>query len=124
MFFINWATKADFIGEHADRESSACKVCSAEQKAIYQVEQNYFLLYWLPLFPTKRVVYRICSSCSFKSKLRAGGSRLLDDHSADKLTELNSYFPKKYKFKYFWGILVFALIAALIAWFVLSVLKS
>lgn len=117
---ISWATKTDPVADLADTELSACKVCSASGHARYLVEQNYFLLYGLPLFPAQRVTSRICPFCSFKSKLRRGSSHLLDDHAGNKMAEINSAYPKKMKFKYIWGNLVLLIILGLIAWFVLS----
>lgn len=117
---ISWATKIDPLADITDPVSSTCKVCSASGQARYLVEQNYFLLYGLPLFPTKRVIFRICPSCSVKSKLRPGNSRVLDDYASNKIAELNTAYPPKMKFKYFWGAFVLAFIVSMIAWFLIS----
>ncbi|MGV3631660.1 MAG: hypothetical protein ACO1O6_10645 [Bacteroidota bacterium] len=117
---ISWATKADPVADITDTDLSSCKVCSASGHARYLVEQNYFLLYGLPLFRTQRVIFRICSSCSFKSRLRRGNSAVLDDHAGNKIAEINTAYPPKMKFKYFWGAFVLALLAGMIGWFLIS----
>ncbi|MES2587817.1 MAG: hypothetical protein V4622_02485 [Bacteroidota bacterium] len=117
---ISWATKIDFIGKLDDTLVETCKVCGQENKPIYNVEQVYFLLYWLPIFPTNRLIYKICPSCSFKSKLRNKQSNLIDDNSNSNLANINFHFPKKNKLKYFWGWIVYALIFALIGLFIFN----
>ncbi len=112
---ISWATKADYVGELSDVHSETCKVCSQENKPKYQIEQNYFILYWLPIFRTKRIIYKICTKCSFKSKLKIGNNTLIDNSSASAVILVNSTFPKKMKLKYIWGWIIYALIFSLIA---------
>ncbi|MCE3294504.1 MAG: hypothetical protein K0R65_218 [Crocinitomicaceae bacterium] len=116
---ISWATKADQLGELTDTVNSTCKVCSAENKAVYTVIQNYFLLYWMPVFPTKREIYKTCPSCTFHRKLKKTDSGLLDTDFSP-LEQINARFPKKLKLKYFWGTFVFAAIFGLIAWFIIN----
>lgn len=115
---ISWGTKADLVGEHVDTSLSTCKVCSKEGHAHYFIEQNYFLLYWLPVFRKERVIFKICPHCSFKSKLKKSNARVIDDFSSQKLEEINSIYPKKYKFKYFWGLVIYVLIFSLIGFLI------
>ncbi len=91
---ISWSSKIDIVGYSDNFLKEDCRICSVNAKPFYKVEQSYFALYGLPLFPTKRIVYKTCNSCNAQLKVKSTDSNL---HS------LSNEIPFKLKFKYVWG---------------------
>jgi zinc-ribbon family len=91
---IYWGTAVDLIGEHSDVAAEKCKICSEHSKPVYKVEQNYFKLYGLPIFPTKKMYYKTCSACSTKLKAKSTDSNMRSVKAA---------LPGNLKLKYVWG---------------------
>lgn len=94
---ISWSSKVDIIGYCDNFLKEDCRICSNSAKPLYKVEQSYFKLYGLPLFPTKRTVYKTCDSCKTQLKSKATDSNL---------DTVNRNLPKTIKFKYVWGWLI------------------
>lgn len=96
---ISWSSKIDNIGYSDNFLSEDCRICKVKSKPFYKIEQHYFTLYGLPLFPTKRVAYKTCTSCNSKLKVKSTDSNL---------QTLNNEIPSKLKFKYVWGWIILA----------------
>lgn len=107
-------TYIDLVGKTESIHAESCKVCS--EKIIYQynVEQHYIGLLSLPLFPSKRIIYRICPKCNAKLKIK------IKDPDFDWV---NQTIPKRFSFKYYWGNVVLAVIAFLLWYWYKSVMK-
>lgn len=110
---ISWATKVDFLGTFEDCPEEVCSVCGKSGKPVYHVQQNYFKLYGLPIFPTAKVISKSCNLCRFQTKAK---------QTDGNLPTIMEVFPFKHKFKYYWGIIVFVLLIGLVSWFFVSVI--
>lgn len=117
---ISWSFKTDYLGDYRDKHTSTCKVCLKDDFATYQVTQEYFAAYGLSLAPTKRVIYKNCSACSFRSKMRKLDVQLIDNQDLFTLSEIDQLYPKKLKLRYIWGWIVIAALAGLIAYIALT----
>lgn len=99
---ISWSSKIDTVGYSDNFLKEDCRICSFNAKPFYKMEQSYFTLYGLPLFPTKRIAYKTCSNCNSRLKVKSTDSNL---HT------FNNEIPFKLKFKYVWGwIILFPII--------------
>jgi hypothetical protein len=102
-------TNVDLVGSVASDITGPCQICSEKIRHIYNVEQQYFIFLFVPLFPTKRQVYKICPKCNSRLKVR----------SYDPDFEwVNKSIPKRFNLRYYWGIFVLAGIAWLLwSWY-------
>ena len=91
---ISWSSKIDTLGYYDDVLIEECRICSKKTKPVYKVEQAYFKLYGLALFPTKRAYYKTCGECKTQLKAKSTDSNLND---------VKRHFPNKMKFTYIWG---------------------
>ncbi len=108
---IYWGTNFDLVGEYDNVVAENCKICSENSKPVYKVEQAYFLLYGLPLFPTGKKYYKTCPKCSTRLKVKSSDSNLRSVKLA---------LPGKFKFKYVWGWMILLPIAIGIASIILK----
>lgn len=99
---ISWGNNNVVIGEYTDTMESACDVCAAKEKRPYYCEQSYFVLYGLPLAPTKKTYYKSCSHCKARLKLRS---------TDPMLVTLQREIPAGFNLRYWWGWLVIGAIA-------------
>lgn len=112
---ISWSSKIDILGYSDNFLKEDCRVCSVNAKPFYKVAQSYFTLYGLPLFPTKRTVYKTCNSCNAQLKVKSTDSNL---------HVLIREIPSKLKFKYVWGwIILFPILVGIIS-FILWIKKN
>ena len=111
---ISWATKYDSIGEYSDVVPETCKICSEKTKPVYKVEQAYFKLYGLALFPTKKLYFKTCPACNTRLKVKATDTNL---------NTVKRYVTGKIKFKYVWGWLILLPII-LLALFLIASIKN
>lgn len=111
---ISWSTKIDVIGYSDNFLSEDCRICSVNSKPLYKVEQSYFSLYGLSLFPTKRTVYKTCNNCKTQLKVKQTDSNL---------NTINIQIPSKTKFKYIWGWIILAPIILEIIFLILQIKK-
>ena len=107
---ISWGTKYDPIGEYNDLPDEACKICSQDGRPRYKVEQAYFTLYGLPLFKTRRQIYKTCDHCNAKLKAKK------DDPN---VRSVKLYVKSPFKFKYFWGWIVPLILLLLVLSFIM-----
>ena len=112
---ISWGTKYDFVGEFYAVQEEVCKICSEKSQPIYIVEQAYFKLYGLSLFPTNKLYYKKCGSCKSKLKVKA---------TDFNLPMVKNALPGKLKFKYIWGWMVLIPILSLVYYLYTIVSKS
>lgn len=110
--FISWGTKYDSIGELNEFLPEKCQICNETKPAIYRVEQGYFNLYGLPLFPTSKKFYKICPQCKTRLNVRS------TDTNFDTLKRK---VKTGIKFKYIWGWLILGPILIGLVYFVLWV---
>ncbi|HLP12651.1 MAG TPA: hypothetical protein VK177_12015 [Flavobacteriales bacterium] len=108
-------TYVDLVGTTESLTAEPCKVCSEKVKCTYQVEQSYIALLFLPLFPTKRTIYRVCSNCSARLKVKP---------TDQDYAWVNETIPKRFNFKYYWGIVALAGLAFLLWRWYNSVMQS
>lgn len=109
---ISWGTKYDVIGEFDNVLEEECKICSERSKPLYKVEQAYFNLYGLSLFPTGKKMYKTCKHCSTRLKANK------NDSNYDVVLRA---LPSKVKFKYIWGWLVLLPILIGITYLILQI---
>ncbi len=102
---ISWSSKIDIIGYYDNVLAEECRICTKKSKPVYKVEQAYFKLYGLALFPTKRTYYKTCGECNTQLKAKSNDSNL---------DVVKRHFPSQIKFKYVWGWLVLLPIVAFI----------
>ena len=107
---ISWGTKYDPIGELNDFVPEKCQICNEKSPAIYKVEQGYFNLYGLSLFPSSKKYYKICPKCKTRLKVKSTDANL---------NTVKRKIKGQIKFKYIWGWLIFAPILIGIVLFVL-----
>jgi hypothetical protein len=107
---ISWGTKYDHVGELNDFAPEKCQICNETNASIYRVEQGYFSLYGLSLFPTSRKYFKICPSCKSRLKVRS---------TDENLGYLKRNINVGLKFKYIWGWLVVGPILAGIIFFLI-----
>jgi hypothetical protein len=112
---IFWGTNYDRIGGYDDVPAEECAICSKSNQSIYLVDQGYFNLYGMPLFPTKKNYYKTCPDC---------GARLKVKKSDPILWTLKEVVPGRFKFKYVWGWLIIAPIVVSIALLLVSLSKQ
>ena len=108
---ISWGTSYDFIGEYSNVPPEECKICSDKNKPVYKLEQAYFKLYGMGIFPTKKFYYKTCVSCNTRLKVK---------NNDINLNSVKNALPSKNKFKYFAGWIVIGLIGLLILWLYLE----
>ncbi|MDG1330808.1 MAG: zinc-ribbon domain-containing protein [Crocinitomicaceae bacterium] len=94
---ISWGTKYDPIGELNDFPPEKCQICNESNRATYKVEQGYFSLYGLSLFPSSKKYYKICPDCKTRLKIRSNDPNL---------TDVKRKIKGGVKFKYVWGWLI------------------
>lgn len=94
---ISWGTKYDSIGTYEDAMEESCSICSNKDRPIFKVEQGYFTLYGMALFPTSKKYFKICTSCDTRLKVRA---------SDPNLPSIQRAVPGRLKLKYIWGWLI------------------
>jgi len=109
---IFWSSKTEIVGYYDEFAPEDCRICGLHTAPLYKVEQSYFALYGLPIFPTARTAYKTCSGCASQLKVKK------NDPNNAKLSEV---LPFKIKFKYVWGWLVFIAIGLGIAYLLNSV---
>ena len=109
---IYWGTQYDIIGEYNQVAKEECKICSELITPAYKVEQGYFKLYGMGLFPVSKTYYKICPACS---------TRLKAKNTDINLQSVKKALPGKNKFKYFAGWIVIGVIALLILWLYLEI---
>jgi len=107
---IYWGTKYDPVGELNQFTPEKCVVCNETNALIYRVEQAYFSLYGLSLFPTSKRYYKICPSCKTRLKIRS---------TDQNLSYLKRNVETALKFKYIWGWLILGPILAAIIFLVI-----
>lgn len=111
---ISWGTKFDAVGEYNNVLEEECKICSERSKPIYKLEQGYFNLYGLSLFPSGKTIYKTCQNCNTRLKAKK------NDNNLDAVTRA---LPGKLKFKYVWGWIILLPILIGITLLVLEIKK-
>ena len=99
---ISWGNNHVVIGEYINAIEDACDVCAAKEKRLYYCEQSYFVLYGMPLAPTKKTYYKSCSHCKARLKLRSTDAML---------PAVQRAMPVGFNLRYWWGWLVIAAVA-------------
>lgn len=71
-----------------------CKICNQKNRSDFSVEQNCFFMFWMPLFPTSRIIYRICPDCKSRLKIK---------NNDPDLTWIQRQLPKKFRIAHWYG---------------------
>jgi hypothetical protein len=107
-------SKQKFVSNFHQKESSVCKVCTKESEKVYQLYQKYFTILALPLFPTRKIVYWCCTSCSVIKEVRSGNNNTLDNREQDISEELKATNKSQFNLRYYWGSILIFIAAILI----------
>jgi predicted RNA-binding Zn-ribbon protein involved in translation (DUF1610 family) len=105
-------THFDHLGEYDDVVAEDCKICRKQNKPIYLVEQGYFKLFGMALFPLSKKYFKTCSSCKVKLKVRTTDSNFRSVKAAT---------PGGFKLKYVWGWIILIPIVIGVAIFLQSI---
>ncbi len=96
-------SKQRFVTVHDEKVNSICKVCSKETEISYQLQQKYFTILALPLFPMGKIVYWSCKSCSVIKELKSGATKTLDNFEQDILENLKTNHKSQIDPRNYWG---------------------
>ncbi len=114
-------TNYRYVATYHEKVSSTCRVCKKESEKQFQLYQAYFSMFGLPLFPTRKIVYWTCSSCSVRKELKVLTNNTIDSFEQDIAVSLREKNRSHTQFRYYWGSILIWLILCFIGFAISSI---
>ena len=109
------------VATYPEKVSSTCRVCKKESEKQYQLYQTYFSFFGLPIFPTRKIVYWNCTSCSVRKELKVFSNNTLDGFEQDIAVSLRENNSSHTHFRYYWGSILILMILCFIGYAISSI---